>query len=64
MPSKVFKSCYLQFNSPSPVKRTNVEKLVNYQILFMFALLILMAIISVIGFSVWLVNKFSEFSLK
>ena len=39
--------------NPAPVKRTNVERLVNYQILFMFCLLIIMAIISVIGFSLW-----------
>ena len=51
----------LYYYSPSPVKRTNVERLVNYQIMFMFSLLIIMAIISVIGFSLWLVRKYNRY---
>jgi len=37
----------------APVKRTNVERSVNVQILFMFILLISMAIVSAIGYGIW-----------
>eukprot|EP01114_Cavostelium_apophysatum_P018189 TRINITY_DN5572_c1_g1_i1.p1 TRINITY_DN5572_c1_g1~~TRINITY_DN5572_c1_g1_i1.p1 ORF type:complete len:1114 (-),score=288.91 TRINITY_DN5572_c1_g1_i1:44-3385(-) len=36
-----------------PVKRSNVERTTNWMILFMFCLLIVMAIVDTIGFSVW-----------
>jgi phospholipid-transporting ATPase len=39
--------------SEAPVKRTNVERLVNYQIVFMFCLLFVLAIISSVGYALW-----------
>eukprot|EP00027_Filamoeba_sp_ATCC50430_P017093 CAMPEP_0168565858 /NCGR_PEP_ID=MMETSP0413-20121227/14088_1 /TAXON_ID=136452 /ORGANISM="Filamoeba nolandi, Strain NC-AS-23-1" /LENGTH=1122 /DNA_ID=CAMNT_0008597795 /DNA_START=123 /DNA_END=3488 /DNA_ORIENTATION=+ len=39
--------------SKAPVKRTNVERVMNLQILFMFCLLLFMAFVSAIGNGVW-----------
>eukprot|EP01119_Soliformovum_irregulare_P013335 TRINITY_DN3531_c0_g1_i3.p1 TRINITY_DN3531_c0_g1~~TRINITY_DN3531_c0_g1_i3.p1 ORF type:complete len:1154 (-),score=411.04 TRINITY_DN3531_c0_g1_i3:48-3509(-) len=42
--------------SPPPRKRTNVERLLNYQIIVMFLLLVILSAVSTIGYAVWQSN--------
>jgi len=37
----------------APVKRSNVERTTNYQIVFMFCLLLIMSAISAVGYGIW-----------
>eukprot|EP00123_Amoebidium_parasiticum_P014404 comp22485_c0_seq1/m.33915 comp22485_c0_seq1/g.33915 ORF comp22485_c0_seq1/g.33915 comp22485_c0_seq1/m.33915 type:complete len:1183 (-) comp22485_c0_seq1:540-4088(-) len=47
----------LQSASAAPIKRSNLERITNFQILFLFAALILLALLSTIGSLIWRKNN-------
>ena len=47
-------SFFTQNATAAPIKRSNVDRMTNIQILFLFGLLIVLALLSAIGSTVWL----------
>uniref|UniRef100_H0XU14 Phospholipid-transporting ATPase n=1 Tax=Otolemur garnettii TaxID=30611 RepID=H0XU14_OTOGA len=48
-----FDTKFMQNSVKSPLKRSNVEKVTNMQILFLFLLLVVMAVLSCVGAVIW-----------
>ncbi|XP_053419309.1 phospholipid-transporting ATPase IB-like [Nycticebus coucang] len=48
-----FDTKFMQNSVKSPLKRSNVEKVTNVQILFLFLLLVVMAVLSCVGAVIW-----------
>ena len=44
---------HLQNSTAAPIKRSNVDHTTNIQILFLFGLLLVLALFSTIGFKIW-----------
>lgn len=46
-------SLVFQNSTAAPIKRSNVDHTTNIQILFLFGLLLVLALCSTIGFKIW-----------
>ena len=46
-------SIVFQNSTAAPIKRSNVDHTTNIQILFLFGLLLVLALCSTIGFKIW-----------